>query len=83
MSIPATRSDGATRRFVVHPSEQSRDRGRVVRAPTFHDAALAFAETYRPVPGPDGTIELTLTDLDTGEQQVATIEVARPGLADL
>jgi hypothetical protein len=80
---PAIRSDGAIRRFVVHTAHETRDQGRVVRAVSFHEAALAYAEAWRPIPDAGGTIRLSLTDLDSGEQQDATIDVARPGVTDL
>ncbi|HEX2559562.1 DUF5961 family protein, partial [Phenylobacterium sp.] len=83
MITPAIRSDGATRRFVVHTARETRDQGRVVRAASFHEAALAYAEAWRPIPDANGAIRLSLTDLDSGEQQDATIDVARPGVADL
>lgn len=83
MITPTIRSDGATRRFVVHAAHQTREQGRVVRAASFHEAALAYAEAWRPVPDAFGVIQLSLTDLDSGEHQDATIDVARPGVADL
>lgn len=83
MSNPAIRSDGGVRRFVVHTAHETRDQGRVVRAPGFHEAALAYAEAWRPIPDANGAVRLSLTDLDSGEQQDATIDVARPGVADL
>ncbi|MFC3079196.1 DUF5961 family protein, partial [Phenylobacterium terrae] len=83
MSHPTTRSDGGLRRFVVHTAHETRDRGKVVRAPDFDEAALAFAEAWRPVPDADGAVRLVLTDLDSGERQETVIDVARPGVSDL
>lgn len=83
MINPSIRSEGGLRRFIVHAAHESRDRGKVVRAPGFEEAALAFAEAWRPTLDATGAVRLVLTDLDTGERQEAAIEVARPGVADL
>lgn len=83
MVNPAIRSEGGARRFVVHAAHEGRDRGKVVRATGFEAAALAFAETWRPTPDPEGAVHLVLTDLDSGERQEAAVDVARPGVVDL
>lgn len=83
MVNPGNRGDGGLRRYVVHAAHEGRERGRVVRAPNFREAALAYAEAWRPMPDPDGAVRLVVTDLDTGERQEAAVDVVRPGIADL
>lgn len=63
-----------SRRFSVHATEAVAERGQMVEGPSFHDAALQFAEEWG-AQDADGDMSVIVEDCETGERQCFRIDL--------
>jgi hypothetical protein len=63
------------RRFSAHGAHERRNQTHDVFGVSFEDAAFDFIDRWHPVPDEDGEIQVTLTDLETGERQCLIIDL--------
>ena len=64
------------RQFCVRGVAETAQRARLVEGLTFEDAALHFVEDHHPAPDADDEVSLYVEDVETGEQQCFTIDLA-------
>ena len=63
------------RRFTAHGAHEARNQTHEVFGVSFEDAAFEFIDRWHPVPDEDGEIQVTLTDLETGERQCLFVDL--------
>jgi len=64
------------RRFCVHGVGEPPACARLVEGLTFEDAALHYVEDHQPAADADGDFSLYVEDVETGERQCFTIDLA-------